>query len=243
MSEVSNHPVHMFNTNGSMMPSSFIPYCSLGSRLGLVGAYMTNSTFPFCNMFQLTAYEGQLCYRLDISKDLSKQRDFYQGKDSGLMLVIDTNKEKFLNILNGKKKTQLGDHDDLMIMSGVQKDFQTLPRVQIGTLAAYTGYGPGDYMMSSLKEITGTDRFLAKPDDEKDCTIEKFENCQMRKAAEQNRACSCKPFELSSAFSDNQVISYYLKEPLNFLSSPGRVHPLRPIMPSRLPNLLLLRCL
>ena len=207
MSEVSNHPVHIFNTNGSMMPSSFIPYCSLGSRLALIGAYVTNKSFPVCNMFRSTAYEGKLCYRLDINKDLTRQRDFFHGKESGLMLVIDTNKERSLNILKRKKKAHLWHHEDLMILAGIQKNFQTLPRIHIGTLAAYTGYGQGDYMMSSLKQISGTDSFLAKPDDEKECSIEKFEKCQMRKAAEKNRACSCKPFALSSAFSDNQVIS------------------------------------
>ena len=203
MSEVSNHPVHIKGQNGFVTPSSLIPFCSLGTRLGLLGEYVTNMTLPVCNVFRPTVHKGQLCYKLHFGKALSLKRDLSQGKDSGITMIIDTYNEKFVELQGEILKSKL--LSDAISFVNINKNYKNPAQIHIGTLAPFTGYGPGDYQLFSLKQITGTQSFLAKPDNEKACTNEKFEECQIRKAREQNMACDCKPFKLTSAFTDNQV--------------------------------------
>ena len=206
VAEVSTHPVHMLNSNGSLMPSAFIPYCSFGENLAFLGEYVNNMTFPVCNMFQPTAFKGHLCYSLEISKMLITKRDNFQGKESGLMMIFDMNRHKSLEIPTNKQHLTSRNFDEKLSFSGAPKNHDRLARIHIGTLAPFTGFGPGDYKLSSLKQIKGTDNFLAKHKNEKKCTNEKFSKCQMRKAAEQNSICDCKLFELSSLFSSKKVI-------------------------------------
>ena len=91
VSDVSNHPVHILNEGGTLMPSAFIPYCSFETSLSILGEFVPNMTFPVCKMFKPIVYEGHICYTLQISKVIRKKSDFYQGKEGGLMLIIDTN--------------------------------------------------------------------------------------------------------------------------------------------------------
>ena len=72
--------------------------------------------------------------------------------------------------------------------------------IHISTLARYSDYKPGIYLMSALKEMKGTDSFLALPDETKACQIETLEVCQTRKYLEKVRSeCGCIPWSLSSA--------------------------------------------
>ena len=182
MSEVSNHPVHMIDQNGFLMPSSLIPFCSLGTQLELLGEYVTNMTLPVCNAFLPTVYEGQLCYKLEISNILSLKRDLSQGKESGIMMLLDMNNEKSLEIEDKVQGSKSELHNGTMSLANIQKNIKSQAKIHIGTLAPFTCYGPGDYKLFSLKQTTGTKSFLAKPDNEKDCINEKFEKCQMQRA-------------------------------------------------------------
>ena len=206
MSIVNNHPVHIIGQNGSLMPSAFIPFCSLGTKFALLGEYLPNMTFPVCNMFQPTVYKGQLCYSLEIRKNIYLERELFQGKESGLMLILDTNSKKGVDLPAEIKDSAIHTFEEGMSLADVPRDLNSLARIHIGTLAPFTGYGPGDYKLASLKQITGTESFLAKPNFEKKCTDEQYEKCQIRNVADQNRACGCKPFELSSVFPNSQVI-------------------------------------
>ena len=62
--------------------------------------YTLNMTFPACNIFQPTVFKRQLCFRLDLSQLLLHKREVFQGKESGLMLVLDTNADRSLNRAN-----------------------------------------------------------------------------------------------------------------------------------------------
>ena len=237
---MSNHPVHMMGKNYSLMPSSFIPFCSFGTHLSLLSSLGTNMTFPVCNMFKPTIYNGQLCYRLDISKTTLKSRAVFQGKSSGVMFILDLNKEKSVENLDENEENWSNQSKEFLNLDGVQNDLKNPAKIHIGTLAHFIGSGPGDYIMTSLKQITGTDSFLAKTDTEKKCTVETFEECQMRQAEKKNFACKCKPFELSSAFPIDQVLIKYrhyfqirlVHINLDFISlSPDPVHACWSVLP------------
>ena len=183
----------MINTNGSLMTSSFIPFCSLGTDFSVLGEYVTNLTFPVCTMFQATVYKGNLCYSLERSKVIKPKRDVFQGKESGLMLILDTNSQKSVEIPYEKE-------------SLINQNRKSQVRIHIGTLAPYTGYGPGDYRLSALKQITGTESFLIKANTDEECTNMNLEKCMRKNAEGKNQACSCKPFEFGSAFDSKQVL-------------------------------------
>ena len=135
----------MVTKTGSLMPSTFIPYCALGTNLEHLSMYVANMTFPACNMFQPTVFKRQLCYRLDISQLLLNKREVFQGKESGLMLVIDTNTERSINRANKIKLTRCDEFAIVMNLADLPMDQKSLARIHIGTLAPFTSAGPGDY--------------------------------------------------------------------------------------------------
>ena len=119
------------------------------------------------------------------------------------MLIIDTNSQKSIEIPTEKKSLINQNIEERMSWT---RDRKSQVRIHIGTLAPYTGYGPGDYRLSSLKQITGNESFLIKAINDGECTNMNLEKCTMKNAEKTNQACSCKPFELSSAFDNQQVI-------------------------------------
>ena len=125
------------------------------------------------------------------------------------MMILDMNSHKSLEIPTERPHFTSRNFDERLSFSSAPRNHDSLARIHINTLAPFTGLGTGDYKLSSLKQIKGTENFLAKHENEKKCTNEKFVECQMRIAAERNRICDCKLFELSSLFSSQKVIIYF----------------------------------
>ena len=99
MKTLSNHPVHILNTNGEFSPSSFIPFCSFGEKL--IGSKIKGFDMKVCNIFQPKLYYDQLCYETDLQelKD-SDNVNFMNQLELGLTLVLDYNEERQINYLN-----------------------------------------------------------------------------------------------------------------------------------------------
>ena len=93
LQRVSNHPVHILNTEGGFSPSSFIPFCSFGQNL--LGTDNVDFDFPVCDIFKPTNFLDQICYETNLS-DL-KDRDSNKIRtqlEMGLTLVLDFNEER-----------------------------------------------------------------------------------------------------------------------------------------------------
>ena len=88
-----NHPVHIVDEHGKLMPSAFIPFCFLGTNLSSLGARVDRFSQPVCTKFMPMVLEGQLCYQLD----LEKQGNFLKGEENGLTIFLDYNEDKSLN--------------------------------------------------------------------------------------------------------------------------------------------------
>ena len=58
------HIVH----NGSLSPSSFIPFCEYGKDKSVVGENILHFDVPVCNKFKEIQYNGQICYEIDVNK-------------------------------------------------------------------------------------------------------------------------------------------------------------------------------
>ena len=62
----------------------------------MLSTKVPNMTFNVCNIFEPTVFEGRLCYQADAKKHPGQF--FFKGKGSGLMLLIDANTERSINI-------------------------------------------------------------------------------------------------------------------------------------------------
>ena len=100
---ISNHPVHIFDANGNISPSAFIPFCEFGENRSKLGRKHDNFSVPVCNAFTPKLVTDQLCYEIDLqsyrsslTSSLRKQLNF------GLILVLDYNVDrvKYKDVFN-----------------------------------------------------------------------------------------------------------------------------------------------
>ena len=89
-----------------MSPSAFIPFCSFGEDLKQVGTKSEHFEVPVCKIFKPVILKDQLCYKADIEKfrnleDINKLKKQFE---IGLILLLDHNEEKQLNIDNKEKE-------------------------------------------------------------------------------------------------------------------------------------------
>ena len=99
---VSNHPVHMIDTNGSLSPSAFIPFCSFGGDFDAMGTNFSNFNVPVCNSFKATVKDEQICYEIDLEK-YRNERDLVKHLQEGLVLYMDYNEDKQLTVEKNKE--------------------------------------------------------------------------------------------------------------------------------------------
>ena len=129
------------------------------------------------------------------------QQMVFEGKQNGLMLLIDINAEKSIDIENHNeyKMNNSKSSEKNVYLGQSQIISKKQATIHIGTLAKYTGHGPGDYILTSVKEMTGTENFLTWPEEKRGCALEKYESCQMKRFLEESIKCNCSPFQLIPA--------------------------------------------
>ena len=91
--EVINHPVHILNEKGLLSPSAFIPFCSFGENMKVMGNKVDSFDVPVCNSFKAVLYNDQLCYQVDLEKFRDEELLDKQLKH-GLVIIIDENEDR-----------------------------------------------------------------------------------------------------------------------------------------------------
>ena len=86
-----------------------------------------------------------------------------------------------------------------------------LTSIHIGALAKFTGDGPGDYVLSSIKQMTATENFLDLPEDERGCALQTYEECKIKGFLGHIARCGCSPFQLFSTSDVDQVHIFLTK--------------------------------
>ena len=159
----------------------------------MIGPRVPKMTFPICNVFEPTVYRGRQCYQVKIKR--IPGHTVSQGKKNSLMLLIDVNPKRSFKIeTKGATKAERYERD---VYFGEEKiTNKNLAIVHIGTLAPHSEEGPGDYVLTSLKQMTGTASFLGWPQQRRKCALEDFETCQMKLFLENIFQCGCTPFQL-----------------------------------------------
>ena len=95
---VTNHPVHI-DDKGALSPSSFIPFCSFGEDMDVMGTKLKEFEIPICNSFRAKIKRDQLCYELDLQK-LKNNSLIKEQLQFGLFLVLDYNEDRQLIMKN-----------------------------------------------------------------------------------------------------------------------------------------------
>lgn len=96
---VTNHPVHIIDDKGALSPSSFIPFCSFGEDMDVMGTKLKEFEIPICNSFRAKIKSDQLCYELDLQK-LKNNTLIKEQLQFGLFLVLDYNEDRQLIMKN-----------------------------------------------------------------------------------------------------------------------------------------------
>ena len=170
---LSFHPAHgQILASSSLAPSALIPFCSFASNLSVTGRKIPGFNFPICNSFKPVILDGRVCHQFDNSRISMEMK---AGKEKGLMFVVDSNIEKALEIVDDEANSLT--YKTLSLGKGM-KGARQHAQIHINTLAPFYGEDPGDYAISSLKKMTGTQNFLALSNSE--CQNEDFVRCKNR---------------------------------------------------------------
>ena len=191
--EVVLHPPNLVNQDGNLHPNALVPFCAYQTKmLGERVDTPTNSSFIACSHFEPSIIDGQLCYSVDVNKAYGTKSG--AGKGSGLLLVIDPvnpeHKEKY------EKQENIDHMITTLNIERTNTDTQGL-RIYLNTLEIFETFNVGSLAMQSLKKMTGTGSFLEN--ENKDCSLETFEDCQARRYLEEvENQCGCFPWLLST---------------------------------------------
>ena len=174
----------------SSWSSAFVPFCAYKTSLNFSKeSYALEGTdFPLCSSFLPTILEGQLCYKLDLKKVSGN------GKENELMLLLDYNEERSLQISSNKSITTKTSNETLNFGTAVDNIQGSSVKIVINTLSSFTGFGGGVFKMTDVKRMTAKEDFLKMPFKDKRCEVELYEDCRTRKLLEE---CNCVPQELS----------------------------------------------
>ena len=124
-----------------------------------------------------------------------------QGR--GLTLIIDANIERSVTKQierNEKKNPKTLELQEASIKT------KKLAEIHIGTLAPYKAFGPGNYILTAVKQMSATDGFLSLSSKKRECEKEKFETCQKRLFQESIKNCGCAKQSLTPALQDQYQV-------------------------------------
>ena len=190
IANISLHPPHLTKAKG--LPA-LIPFCAYAGNMKIMGEHISGLDFPVCNAFKPKIIDGELCYVLNFKSLVSKgNMTVKAGRGKGLLLAIDNGisiepqvDKSIVEVKNDFIRTEL-------VNTGKRARFHIL------TSHDYKDSRPGIYTLKNLKQMSGTDNFLAMPDDLKKCQIEPKEDCKGRRYVyEVQKQCGCLPWSLS----------------------------------------------
>ena len=190
---MTSHPPHMIETNNTFPPSSFIPFCSYKTHLGISEPfpYLPNTSFPMCNSSTPVALDAQLCYSIKL--DMKSQ----SGRQGGLTLVLDMNEDRSVDFESLVLASVQEDGSKIAAKSELEPadNWKGKGKVYVHLLSPFEGSAEGSYSLKSVKKIKGTTDFLDMPKTDRECVRETIEACVKRNLLEE---CHCAPWELAN---------------------------------------------
>ena len=189
---MSHYPPHL--VENQQVPNALIPFCSFSGNMSITGKTITGLEIPVCNGFRKDTVDGRLCYTMYVNKLSSTEgMSIMPGKGNGLVFAVD----KGLSI-GADNHNRVPDDNTLQDLldtkDPVDEDSVT---VYIATPHRFTARRQGRYMMTALKNMTGTKSFFNLPDKTKECQMDSEGECKRKKLrAELVNKCGCLPWAL-----------------------------------------------
>ena len=91
---MTNHPVHVQDEHGNLLPTALIPFCEFGGSMSVMGVKIDEFEIPFCNSFKEKLIKDKLCYTVDLNKRRFQVKD---ENDFTLKLFISYNEDRELD--------------------------------------------------------------------------------------------------------------------------------------------------
>ena len=102
--KITNHPVHIYDEDGDLSPSAFIPFCQFGRNMHFMILQTDLLKMPVCNSFKAKIFYDQLCYEVDVNEFVENESLSSAQVDLGLSFLVDTNFERQYSLEGSKKK-------------------------------------------------------------------------------------------------------------------------------------------
>ena len=93
LQNLNNHPLHIFDKDGTILPSAFIPFCQIGVVKNYIGKKYDLFDLPVCHAFERKQLSGQLCYEIDMEKNTNSSITTDDLR-AGLTFFVDLNIER-----------------------------------------------------------------------------------------------------------------------------------------------------
>ena len=173
-----------------------------------MGEHINGLDFPVCNALEPKIIAGELCYALNFKTLVSKGNMMTTdaGRGKGLLLAIDNG----IWIEPQEDKSVIEIKTDFLRTEVVSTGKRA--RLHILTSHEYEDSRPGLYTLKNLKQMAGTDNFLAMPDDFKKCQKEAKEDCRSRRYVQEvQNKCGCLSWSLIPVLSE-QVQKCFLRK-------------------------------
>ena len=126
---MSNHPVHIVDSQGSISPSSFIPFCDFAGKF--MGEKIEQFETPVCTKFRTKMLDGQHCYQVDVN-EVKDQVDVKKAVKHGLLIIMDFNQDRMITENSAELNGHLENNPDALIMK--KKDNELAAKIYIETL-------------------------------------------------------------------------------------------------------------
>ena len=116
-----------------------------------------------------------------------------QGEKSALVLLIDHNEDRSINISPKGKSLTRSSKNLLNYDNKFERKQRESVKIHINTLSPFDGFGGGQYWMAAVKKMTSKKGFLGMNFRDRNCVTEPYEECTAKKLVQD---CGCVPWEM-----------------------------------------------
>ena len=182
---------HIVTSEGIKAPFSLIPFCAYQGNLSTLGTRTQIHSKPVCLAPQPSILQGQICYKIRMDGVQAVPRTGYS-----LQVLLDS--EPSTPEANFELLIEDDHHSD-MIEDGDHPGTGMHADIYIPTLSKLRMEAVGTFSLSDIKQMTASEKFLAKDDSDKGCSEVAFEDCQSERFLENvQEICKCIPWQISS---------------------------------------------